>query len=81
MRDWSSEEIGCRSVIRTCSSESLLHAIMSKEPDGDPICRFSNPYACCRERDHMSDALTMLLLLAGYIVLMRWILPQFGVQT
>jgi hypothetical protein len=29
----------------------------------------------------MSDALFPLLLLVGYIVLMRWILPMLGVPT
>ena len=29
----------------------------------------------------MSDALFPLLLLAGYIVLMRWVLPKLGVPT
>jgi hypothetical protein len=29
----------------------------------------------------MSDALFPLLLLVGYIVLMRWVLPMLGVPT
>mgnify|MGYP007082003376 CR=1 FL=1 len=29
----------------------------------------------------MSDALFPLLLLVGYVVLMRWVLPKLGVTT
>ena len=29
----------------------------------------------------MPQWLTILLLLLGYIVLMRWVLPRFGVPT
>ena len=29
----------------------------------------------------MLQWLTILLLLVGYIVLMRWVLPRFGVPT
>jgi hypothetical protein len=29
----------------------------------------------------MAEWLEIVLLLAGYIVLMRWILPKFGVST
>ena len=29
----------------------------------------------------MPQWLTILLLLVGYIVLMRWVLPRFGVPT
>ncbi len=29
----------------------------------------------------MGDLLTLVLLLAGYIVLMKWVLPRFGVPT
>ncbi len=29
----------------------------------------------------MSDALFLVLLLAGYVVLMRWVLPVLGVPT
>jgi hypothetical protein len=29
----------------------------------------------------MSHVLTLLAILAGWVVLQRWILPRFGVQT
>jgi hypothetical protein len=29
----------------------------------------------------MSDFWPLLLLIAGYFVLMRWVLPRFGVPT
>jgi hypothetical protein len=29
----------------------------------------------------MSEALVLILFVAGYVVLMRWVLPRFGVPT
>ena len=29
----------------------------------------------------MSQTLALILFVAGYVVLMRWILPRFGVPT